>query len=109
MPVRRQCETCNGQAMRLSVQKIEENKTMDIKPFAILLVGENAITAPEVMRWIENNNAHCEFAFSCHEACMLAAAKDFDVVLSEYHLLDRTALPLLDSLSGSSSTLYMCT
>jgi hypothetical protein len=33
----------------------------------------------------------------------------FDIVLSEYQLPDRTAFPLLDRLEGSSATLFFST
>jgi CheY-like chemotaxis protein len=82
---------------------------MDSKPFSVLLVGDVTVNSPTLLAWLGSKGFHCELADSCEEACRLIAGKEFDLVLSQYQLRDRTALPLLDGLTGSNATLFFST
>jgi hypothetical protein len=74
-----------------------------------LLVGENARDSLQLAEWLEARGGYCQFAQSYRDACFLISSTKFDLVLSEYHLSDRSALPLLDLLEGSLATLFFCT
>jgi CheY-like chemotaxis protein len=82
---------------------------MDSKPLSVLLVGDVTINSPTLLPWLRSRGCHCELAGSCEEACRLVAGRKFDLVLSQYQLRDRTALPLLDCLTGSTTTLFFST
>lgn len=82
---------------------------MNSRPFSVLLVGDVTVNSPTLLPWLGSKGWHCEFAGSCEEACRLIAGKEFDLVLSRHQLRDRTALPLLDCLTGSSTTLFSST
>jgi CheY-like chemotaxis protein len=74
----------------------------------VLLVGENICHSPRWVQWLHDRGCHCEFASSYRDACSVLSRAEFDVVLSEYQLPDRTAYPLLDWLVGTPATLLFC-
>jgi len=92
-----------------SQRAIKRRSLMDSKPFSVLVVGDITINSPSLLPWLRRRGCHCELAGSCEEACRLIAGKEFDLVLSQYQLRDRTALPLLDGLTGSNATLFFST
>ena len=62
-----------------------------------------------MMNWLYKRGCQCHFAMSCQEACSLISDTQFDLVLSQYQLPDRTAFPMLDWLAGSPATLFLST
>jgi len=62
-----------------------------------------------MMNWLYKRGCQCHFAMSCQEACSLISHTQFDLVLSQYQLPDRTAFPMLDWLAGSPATLFLST
>jgi CheY-like chemotaxis protein len=82
---------------------------MGIKPTTVLLVGETARSSQQLLEWLNKRSCHCQIATSYQEACTLLSRSEFDLVLSQYQLPDRTAFPLLDWLVGSSTTLFVST
>ena len=73
---------------------------------SILLVGENLQRCPELHRWLDHQRLLCECVASYQGACSRTSRRQFDLVISEYQLPDRTAFPLLDLLAGSPSTVF---
>jgi hypothetical protein len=73
---------------------------------SMLLVGRNLQRCPELYWWLDNRELRCEYAEFCHDACSRISRIQFDLVISEYQLPDRTAFPLLDVLAGSPATLF---
>jgi CheY-like chemotaxis protein len=71
----------------------------------VLLAGEAASRSATLLEWLGQRGCDCHFAISFGDACRLLAQREFDLVLCQYDLPDRTALPLLDWLEGTSSTL----
>jgi CheY-like chemotaxis protein len=82
---------------------------MKPKPITVLLVGETAGAASQLLQWLRKRGCDCQTATCYHDACALLSRDEFDLVLSQYQLPDRTAFPLLDWLSGSSTTLFLST
>jgi CheY-like chemotaxis protein len=82
---------------------------METKPMTALLVGESARSSQQLLEWLNKRGCHCQIATSYREACTLLSRSEFDLVLSQYRLPDRTAFPLLDWLIGSSTTLFLST
>ena len=82
---------------------------MRANPITVLLVGETARSRSVVLEWLERRGTRCRFSRSYGHACELIRSTQFDLVLSEYQLPDRTAFPLLDWLEGSSATLFFST
>jgi CheY-like chemotaxis protein len=80
---------------------------MDIRPKTVLLIGETARSSLQLMDWLDTRGCQCHFAMSYGEARDLISRTQFDLVLSQYQLPDRTAFPLLDCLAGSSATLLL--
>ena len=76
---------------------------------AVLLVGETARNWHQLLQWFESRGYKCRLASSYRDACSLISRTEFDVVLSQYQLPDRTAFPLLEWLEGSSASLYLST
>lgn len=72
----------------------------------VLLVGETARSSCNLLEWLQRRGSCCRFSRSYEDACDLIRSTQFDLVLSEYQLPDRTAFPLLDRLEGSSATLF---
>jgi PleD family two-component response regulator len=79
------------------------------KPIMVLLVGETARSSLPLLRWLNRRGCRCQLAGCYREACNLISGTQFELVLSEYQLPDRTAFPLLDRLAGSRATLYFST
>jgi CheY-like chemotaxis protein len=79
---------------------------MSNNSISMLLVGQNVQRCPELHWWLDNRELRCEYAESCHDACSRISRRQFDLVISEYQLPDRTAFPLLDVLAGSPATLF---
>ena len=82
---------------------------MGIRQIKVLLVGGTAKNSLGLMSWLYKRGCQCDFATSFRDACNLISHTQFDLVLSQYHLPDRTAFPLLDRLSGSAATLFFST
>ena len=82
---------------------------MRIRPKTVLLVGETARSSTQLMNWLYKRGCQCHFAMSYREACALIFRTQFDLVLSQYQLPDRTAFPLLDWLAGSRATVFLST
>ena len=72
----------------------------------VLLVGEAANNSLQLLQWLKRRGCRCEVAQSYREAFNLVSRTQFDLVLSQYQLPDRTAFPLLDWLVGSPATLF---
>ena len=73
----------------------------------VLLVGGNLEGSLEVLSWLYKTGCRCHFATSFEDACRLISCTTFDLVLSPYHLPDRTALSLYEWLAGSQATLFL--
>jgi hypothetical protein len=73
---------------------------------SMLLVGQNVQRCPELYWWLDSRELRCEYAEFCHDARSRILRRQFDLVISEYQLPDRTAFPLLDVLAGSPATLF---
>ena len=82
---------------------------MPTKRIMVLLVGETAASSSNLRQWLETRGSCCQFSRSYENACDLIRSTQFDLVLSDYQLPDRTAFPLLDRLAGSSATLFFST
>ena len=82
---------------------------MGMRPKLVLLVGETSRSSTQLMNWLYKRGCQCHFAMSCQEACSLISHTQFDLVLSQYQLPDRTAFPMLDWLAGSPATLFLST
>jgi hypothetical protein len=74
-------------------------------PINVLLVGESVRRSPKLAQWLEHQDCTCRFAPSYRDAFMAISRIEFDLVLSQYDLPDRTAFPLLERLAGSPATL----
>jgi CheY-like chemotaxis protein len=79
---------------------------MGIKPGKVLLVGEAANNSLQLLQWFNRRGCCCQVEQSYRDAFNLVSHTQFDLVLSQYQLPDRTAFPLLDWLVGSSATLF---
>ena len=82
---------------------------MAMRPKMVLLVGKTPRSSTQLMNWLCKRGCQCHFAMSFRDACNLISRTQFDLVLSQYQLPDRTAFPLLDWLSGSPATLFFST
>ena len=82
---------------------------MTVRTKMVLLVGETTTGSLRLVNWLYNQGCHCHFAASYRDACNLISRTQFDLVLSQYQLPDRTAFPLLDRLAGSPTTLFFST
>jgi CheY-like chemotaxis protein len=85
----------------------QRRKSMDSTHMAVLLASNNARRSATLQRWLSDRGCHCQFATSFEGACRLLSQTEFDLVLCQYELPDRTAFPLLDWLDGSRSTLLV--
>jgi DNA-binding NtrC family response regulator len=74
----------------------------------VLLAGHTVTRSAMLRRQLREWSCQCRFAASFEQACRLLSQEDFDLVLCQYDLPDRTAFPLLDWLEGSTSTLVFC-
>jgi CheY-like chemotaxis protein len=82
---------------------------MTVRPKMVLLVGETTTGFLRLVNWLCNQGCRCHFATSYRDACSLISRTQFDLVLSQYQLPDRTAFPLLARLTGSPTTLFLST
>ena len=82
---------------------------MSNRPKMVLLVGEVPRSSVELLLWFYERGCQCHFATSYRDACSLISRTQFDLVLSQYRLPDRTAFSLLDWLIGSPATLFLST
>jgi len=82
---------------------------MTVSPRMVLLVGETGRGSLRLLNWLYLRGCRCHFAASFQEARSLISRTQFDLVLSQYQLPDRTAFPLLESLTGSHTTLFLST
>ena len=78
---------------------------MNNAPATVLLAGDHATRSSTLRKWSCQLDCYWQFASSFEDACRLMSQKEFDLVLCQYNLRDRTAFPLLDWLEGSRSTL----
>lgn len=72
----------------------------------VLLVGEKLQRCGELYQWLDERRLEYECANHYRDARSRIARRQFDLVLSEYQLPDRSAFPLLEVLAGSPSTLF---
>jgi CheY-like chemotaxis protein len=79
---------------------------MSNRPKMVLLVGEVPRSSLQLLLWLYERGCRCHFATSYRDACSLISRAQFDLVLSQYQLPDRTAFSLLDWLTGSPATLF---
>ena len=79
---------------------------MSTRLIPVLLVGEALENFPQLLRWLYSRGCRCQLVQSYLDACNLTSCTQFDLVLSQYQLPDRTAFPLLDRLAGSPATLF---
>lgn len=77
------------------------------RPILVLLIGGYQEGFLEVLSWLYKRGCRCHFATSFDDACRLISSIEFDLVLSQYQLLDRTAFSLYDRLAGSHATLFL--
>jgi hypothetical protein len=82
---------------------------MNSRPLMILLVGGAARSSLQLPLWLYEHGCQCHLATSYRDACNLISHTQFDLVLSQYQLPDRTAFSLLDCLIGSPATLFLST
>jgi CheY-like chemotaxis protein len=82
---------------------------MTVRPKMVLLVGETTMGFLRLVNWLYNQGCRCHFATSYRDACNLISRTQFDLVLSQFQLPDRTAFPLLARLTGSPTTLFFST
>ena len=82
---------------------------MDGKPIMVLVVGETAKGFLQLLLWLYERGCRCHFATSYRDALDLVSSTQFDLVLSQYQLRDRTSFPLIDRLAGSLATLFLST
>src|SRR5262245_53394405 len=73
---------------------------------SVLLAGDDVGQSPKLLRWLHSRGCLCQFASSYRDACHLILRTEFDLVICQYQLPDRTAFPLLDLLGDSSATLF---
>lgn len=74
-------------------------------PTTVLLAGDTPTRSATLRKWSHHLDCNWQFAASFQDACRLMSQREFDLVLCQYELPDRTAFPLLDWLEGSRSTL----
>ena len=82
---------------------------MSSTPTTVLLAGDTTTRSATLRKWSGHLDYRWEFAASFQDACRLMSQREFDLVLCQYELPDRTAFPLLDWLEGSHSTLLFST
>ena len=78
---------------------------MNLTPMTVLMAGDTTSRSATLRKWLRRRGCRCQFVASFREACRLMSQTEFDLVLCQYELSDRTAFPLLDWLDGSRSTL----
>lgn len=78
---------------------------MSSTPITALLIGDTSTRLATLRKWLPHQDCQWQFAASFRDACRMMSQTEFDLVLCQYGLPDRTAFPLLDWLGGSRSTL----
>ena len=78
---------------------------MNNGPVRVLWAEDKPRRSSAVRKWLTNRGCHLQVASTFQQAARLLAQTDFDFVLCQYALPDRTAFPLLDWLEGSQSSL----
>ena len=74
-------------------------------PTTVLLASDTTTRSATLRKCSPHLDCYWQFAASFEDACRLMSQREFDLVLCQYELPDRTAFPLLDWLEGSHSTL----
>jgi len=74
-------------------------------PTTVLLAGDITTRSATLKTWSCHLDCYWQFATTFQDACRLMSQRQFDFVLCQYEVPDRTAFPLLDWLEGSRSTL----
>jgi CheY-like chemotaxis protein len=69
---------------------------MSSTPTTVLLAGDSATRSTTLRKWSGHLDCYWQFAASFQDACRLMSQREFDLVLCQYELPDRTAFPLLD-------------
>jgi len=82
---------------------------MSGRPTTVLLAAGIGKESATLRRWFTRRGWECQFAASFEGACRKLSQAEFDLVLCQYDLPDRTAFPLLDWLLGTRSTLVFST
>ena len=79
---------------------------MTFTSITVLLVADITTRSATLRKWPRQLDCYWQFAASFQDASRLMSQREFDLVLCQYELSDRTAFPLLDWLEGSHSTLF---
>ena len=79
---------------------------MSFKPPQVLLVGHGPAGAGCLLERLHHWGCECRFASNIEEARALLGAHAFDLVLSEFHLEDGTAYPLIALAQVARTTLF---
>src|SRR4029077_12513520 len=82
---------------------------MSSTPTTVLLASDTTTRSTMLRKCSPHLDCYWQFASSFEDACRLMSRREFDLVLCQYELPDRTAFPLLDWLEGSRSTLFLST
>lgn len=98
--------TNSTEALKLSKSDLRGGD-MSVAPPMVLLVGETARSSLHVLQWLKRRGCHSQLAQSYRDACNLMVCTQFDLVLSQYQLPDRTAFPLLEWVEDGSLWLKM--
>lgn len=78
---------------------------MNSAPVRVLWAEDKPGGCLAVSEWLTNRGCDLQVVSTFQEVASLLAQADFDLVLCQYALRDRTAFPLLDWLEGSRSSL----
>ena len=81
---------------------------MSYQHAAVLLAGDTGARSTILRKWLRKAGCAFQVASSYEDACAWLTRADFDLVLCNYQLVDRTAFPLLDWLEGTRSSLVFC-
>lgn len=81
---------------------------MNGNPTLVLLAGDLGTPSNMLRTWLTERGCECRFAASFGDACKSLSQAEFDLVLCQYDLPDRTAFPLMDWLEGTRSTMLFC-
>lgn len=73
----------------------------------VLLAGDTATQSTVLEEWLQRHHCRYRSADTFEKTCRLLSETEFDVVLCQYDLPDRTAFPLLDWLEGTHCTLML--
>jgi signal transduction histidine kinase len=78
---------------------------MNDTPTTVLLASDAALRSATLRTWLAQRGCQCQLVTSFEEACRELSQREFDLVLCQYNLPDRTAFPLLDWLEGSANAI----